>query len=401
MIDVVGIGAAGPDAAARALIEQADVVIGAPRHLDLVGPLRGETHELPSPLRAGLCELIGQDPETERRVAVLASGDPLVAGVGTTLIDLFGPDRVRIHPAVSSVALARARMGWAAESVEIVRLGTPDQIRRFVAPNARIIVLSADETSPVAIAMTLIEAGAGDTTLTVLGDLGTEHESRTTATARELLESTMECPRLNVVCVQVSGADAAGVLAPGLDDDAFHHDGQITKRHIRASALAALAPKPGELLWDLGAGSGSIGIEWARCHRSLRTIAVEKRPERAERIALNAAALGVPGQVEVHIGSSREALAPLSEPDAIFIGGGLDADLVEACWQRLTIGGRLVVHAVTLETESLLIDLQDRRGGDLAQFHAQTLERLGRFRAWQPSRPVVQWCVTKTSQEDQ
>lgn len=401
MIDVVGIGAAGPDAEARALIEQADVVIGAPRHLALVGPLRGEVHELPSPLRAGLRELIGRDSATEQRVAVLASGDPLVAGVGTTLIDLFGPDRVRIDPAISSVALARARMGWAADSVEVVRLGPPDQIRRFIAPNVRIIVLSADETSPVAIAATLTEMDAGDSILTVLGDLGTEHESCTTATARELLEATVGHPRLNVVCVQVSGSGAAAVLAPGLGDDAFRHDGQITKRHIRASALAALAPRPGEVLWDLGAGSGSIGIEWARCHRSLRTISVEQHPERAERIAPNAAALGVPGQVEVHLGSSAETIASLPDPDAIFIGGGVDEDLVNLCWRRLTTGGRLVVHAVTLETESLLIDLQGRRGGDLVQLHAQTLERLGGFRAWRPSRPVVQWCVTKTSQEDQ
>lgn len=403
-IHVVGISADGPDPEVVGWIRDAALVVGSPRLLDLVRPhVRAHSaggrgarlRALPTPLRPGLRDLLvhhAQEP-----VVVLASGDPLVSGIGALVVEIASElgRHVHIHPAVSSVALARARMGWSADTVTVLRLGAVDQVRRHISPGNRLIVLSADETSPAAIAAALTDCGAGDSILTVLGDLGADTESRTRRVARELAGQPADHPRLNLVCVEVRGSSPAGVLTPGLPDDAFDHDGQITKRHIRAAALAALAPHPGDRLWDLGAGAGSIGVEWARCHRSLRVDAVEQHPGRAARIRANADRLGVPTQITVHTGAVATHLATLAPPQAIFLGGGITPDILDACRDRLTPGGRLVAHAVTFETETALLDAQARHGGDLVSLHVQAAQPLGGFRAWQPSRPIIQWALTK------
>lgn len=401
MIAVVGMGADGPASCSvegRRAIAEAEVIVGGRRHLELVdGLAHAELVEWPSPLRAGLPDLLGR--YAGRRLVALASGDPLVAGVATTLIDLLGPDRISVHPAVSSVALARARLGWADDTCGVVRLGAVDRVRRLLAPGRRVLVLSADETSPRAVARACVDAGWAGAKLVVLGDLGSHHETRFAASAAEVAESDQEHPRLNLVAIECRVAEptdrpVVGWLAPGLPDEAFEHDGQLTKRHVRACALAVLQPTPGELLWDLGAGAGSIGIEWARLHRDNRVVAVERDPTRAERIARNAGRLGVP-DLEVRTGTALDLIDDLPDPDAIFVGGGANAGLLDRCWTRLGPHGRLVVHSVTLETQALLIERHRELGGELVQLAVATAQALGSYRGWSPARPVVQWAISK------
>ncbi|WP_206443718.1 precorrin-6y C5,15-methyltransferase (decarboxylating) subunit CbiE [Nocardioides turkmenicus] len=392
MIVVVGIGAGGWDEIPvrhQQLIRESAVLLGGKRHLDLVPDVSGQRREAwPSPLREGLPTLLGSLP-TDATVVALASGDPLVSGIGTTLISLLGRENVRIEPAVSSVALARARMGWPAESCVAVSLVGRDVslVARELAPGRRILALSSDESTPASIANLLVTAGFGASTMTVLGDLGAEAETARTATASAW---DGESPRLNIVAIDCTGAPALGWTA-GLPDDVFENDGQLTKRDLRASALARLAPTPGERLWDVGAGAGSVGIEWMRAHPSCTTTAVEASPERAARIARNAARLGVPG-LHVVEGRAPDALAGLPAPDAIFIGGGATRPgVVDACLAALPPGGRIVVHGVTLETEQLLAGLYKNRGGELTRIAVETTSSIGSFTGWTPARTVTQW----------
>jgi len=392
VIEVIGLTALGweelPDRL-RTLVRRAEVVLGSPRLLDLVPPFPGQQRlPWPSPLRPGLPDLL--DGLSGRPVIALASGDPLVAGIGSTLIELLGRDRVRVHPAVSSVALARARMGWSGESVQVVRLGDDvDLLRRWLSPGCRLIVLSRDAGSPDAVARLLVEAGFGASRLTVLSDLGADTASRMDTTADAWLGTA---PALNLVCLECVGE--AWSLVPGLPDEAFDHDGQLTKRDLRASALAHLAPQPGQLLWDVGAGAGSIAIEWLRSHPSCQAVAVERDQQRVKRIEANARRLGVPGLGVVH-GEAPAELVGLPQPDAIFVGGGATAEVVDACWSELPTGGRLVVHAVTVETETLITERWRRLGGELTRIGVERLERIGGHHGWKPSRAVVPWSVSK------
>ena len=389
---VVGIGAdgwSGLDAARRAAVASADVVLGGERHLAMLpDDVQVERRPWPSPLRAGLPALL--EELAGRRVVALASGDPLISGVGSTLVDLLGAEAVEIMPAVSSVALARAWLGWAAETVEVVR--DHRTLPRHLAPDRRLLVLSADGTTPAQVARLLTESGYGDSTMTVLGDLGSDHESRVDGTAATWGDETASA--LNVIAVTCIGTSQLGLTA-GLPDDAYDHDGQITKRDLRASALARLAPAPGQLLWDVGAGAGSIAIEWMRAHPACRAIAVEAREDRAKRIGANATALGVPSLVVVE-GHAPEALAELEAPDAIFVGGGAtEPGLLDACWDALQHGGRLVVHGVTLETEHLLAERFESVGGELTRLHVEHAAPIGSFTGWTPSRAITQWSAVK------
>jgi precorrin-6Y C5,15-methyltransferase (decarboxylating) len=339
-------------------------------------------------MRPGLTELL--DGLAGRSVVALASGDPLVAGIGSTLIDLLSPERVRVHPAVSSVALARARMGWSDESVAVVRLRDDvDPLRRWLSPGRRLIVLSADQHSPAAVARLLAEAGFGATRLTVLSDLGAETETRVDTTAEGWSGAA---PALNLIALECVGEGWS--VTPGLPDQAYDHDGQLTKRDVRASALAHLEPRPGQLLWDVGAGAGSIAIEWLRCDPSARAIAVEHNLERVKRIHANAARLGVP-QLSVRHGEAPDIFAELPGPQAIFVGGGATAALLARAWAALEAGGRLVVHAVTHETELTLSDAWRSHGGEVTRISIEHLEPIGRYHGWKPARPVVQWSVRK------
>ncbi|CAJ1502330.1 precorrin-6y C5,15-methyltransferase (decarboxylating) subunit CbiE [[Mycobacterium] kokjensenii] len=392
-VTVVGIGAdgwAGLPEPSRDLVAGADVVIGAPRQLGLLPAADGQRRlSWPTPLHAGLPALF--EELAGRRIVALASGDPLLSGIGSTLIGLLGADRVTVVPAVSSVTLARARLGWPAESVSVVSVVGRDvhAVLRELAPNRRVLVLSSDETTPGRLAALLTERGYGASRLTVLADLGSAAESRLDTTAADF---TGAVPRLNIVALDLVGPPAHGWSA-GLPDDAFDHDGQLTKRDLRASALSRLAPAPGQLLWDVGAGAGSVGIEWMRAHPSCRAVAVEANETRAQRISANARHLGVPALQVVH-GSAPDALAELPAPDAVFVGGGLSRDgVLAACLAALRPGGRLVAHAVTLETETRLIEAYREHGGELTRIHVEHAAPLGTFTGWTPGRTVTQWAL--------
>ena len=397
MIEVVGIGAGGWDslgARERALVLGAGRVLGGARHLDLLPEVRGQQRVAwPPDLRGSLPELVAG--HAERPVVVLASGDPLLAGVGGTLVELFGPAAVRVHPAVSSVALAAARMGWAADSYAVVRLrgDDVDLVRRELYPGRRVLVLSRDAETPAEVAALLVEDGYGSSTLTVLGDLGAAAETRSDVVAADW---SGPAPALNIVCLQCvadSGA-TGGSLSAGLPDTAFDHDGQLTKRDLRASALAHLQPRPGALLWDVGAGAGSVAVEWMRSHPTCGAVAVEQHEPRVKRIRGNAARLGVPGLRTV-LGEAPAALAGLPRPDAVFVGGGASEAVLAEVWTALRPGGRLVVHAVTLETEMVVAEHWRRHGGELTRIAVEHLEAIGGYHGWKPARAVVQWAVVR------
>ncbi|WP_300681010.1 precorrin-6y C5,15-methyltransferase (decarboxylating) subunit CbiE [Nocardioides sp.] len=400
---VVGMGDdgwAGLAEGVRERILAADVLLGGARHLALIPARPSGTEQRrqawPSPLRSGLPGLLDQLGDTD--VVALASGDPLVSGIGSTLIDLLGPDRVEIVPAVSSVALARAAMRWPAESCETVSVvgRAVDVVRRQLAPGRRLLLLSSDETTPLAVAGLLVESGYGHSAVTVLAHLGGAAEQVfPTLSATDLVSATTPYPRLTVIAVDCVGPHRGGWTA-GLPDDAFEHDGQLTKRDLRASALARLAPTPGEHLWDVGAGAGSIGIEWMRAHPTCTTTAFEGHPDRAARIARNAARLGVPGLAVVE-GRAPAVLTEgtVAAPDAIFIGGGATRDgVIDACLAALRPGGRLVVHGVTLETERVLAERYLAHGGELTRLAVETTAPVGTFTGWSPARTVTQWALT-------
>jgi precorrin-6Y C5,15-methyltransferase (decarboxylating) len=395
VIEVVGLTARGwsdlPERL-RATIQSAEVLLGSPRLIDLIPPFAAQKRlPWPSPLRHELPMLLSQ--VKGRRIVALASGDPLVAGIGSTLVEMLGAAEVRIHPAVSSVALARARMGWTEESTQVVRLrgGDLDAVRRYLFPGRRLIILSRDAESPDVVAQLLTDEGYGESMITVLGDLDAETESRTESLARGWIG---QASALNVICVACAGTASGASLAPGLPDDVFDHDGQLTKRDLRASALARLMPRPGELLWDVGAGAGSIAIEWLRSDTRCRAIAIEHNLDRVKRIRENAEALGVP-DIEVLHAEAPDALASLPRPHAVFVGGGATRETLERSWSALRPGGRLVVHAVTQETEMIMVECWKRYGGELSRLSVERLESIGRYHGWRPARAVVQWSAVK------
>ncbi|MFF9013358.1 precorrin-6y C5,15-methyltransferase (decarboxylating) subunit CbiE [Streptomyces sp. NPDC014870] len=407
-ISVVGIGADGWDglpARSRRVLGAAEVLIGGVRQLDLLpaDECPGERIAWPSPLRPAVPGLLAA--HEGRAVAVLASGDPTFYGIGRTLAETVGAERLDVLPHPSSVSYACARLGWAGETVETVSLvGRPlAGLSAALHDGRRLLVLSADGSTPGEVAGLLREKGFGGTRMRVLEQLGSDRERTVDATAETWPRTGSADPLnvpvdpLNVIALDlVRSPDAPRLGAvPGLPDEAYEHDGQLTKRYVRAATLAALAPAPGELLWDIGGGSGSIGIEWMRTHRSCRAVAVEKNPARAARIARNAEALGVPA-LRVVTAAAPDGLAALPTPDAIFVGGGLTAPgLLEACWAALPAGGRLVANTVTLESEALLARWYGEHGGELVRLAVAQAVPVGGFTGWRQAMPVTQWSVTK------
>jgi precorrin-6B C5,15-methyltransferase / cobalt-precorrin-6B C5,C15-methyltransferase len=394
---VVGIGAdgwAGLGEAARAAVLAAELIVGSQRQLALLPETRAEHRAWPSPIDPLVDELCSPGGA---RACVLASGDPMLHGIGATLARRLGPERIEVHPHPSALALACARLGWPEAEVELVSaVGRPAEVLvRALQPGRRIVAYAPGTSGASELARVLCERGFGPSRLIVLEQLGGADERVLESTAAEWGGRPADALHaVGIECrVQPGGAWLA--RTPGLADDAYEHDGQITKRAIRAVTLAALAPAPGQLLWDVGAGSGSIGIEWLRAEPTARAIAIELHPERAARAARNALALGVP-QLEVRIGRAPEALAELEEPDAVFIGGGVGgADLIDRCWDALRPGGRLVANAVTLEGEGILVAARERCGGELTRLEVSHAEPLGGFSAWRPQRPIVQWSGRK------
>ncbi len=394
---VVGIGDdgwPGLTGEARAALRGAPVIAGGHRQLALLPELKGRRVPLPSPLLPQLDELIAAHPG----LCVLASGDPMLHGIGATLARRLGPGRIRVLPAVSSVALACSRLGWAEHETDVVSVVSrpPEVILPAVQPGARVLVLCRDGGTPATLAALLADRGWAATRITVLEHLGGPAER---ARGPYPAGSPDPGPFADLCVVALAcEPDAAGSVLPrvaGLPDGAYETDGQLTRREVRALALAALAPGPGQLLWDVGAGSGSIGIEWMRADQRCRAVAVEVRPDRADRLERNATRLGVPG-LKVIRGAAPDALAGLARPDAVFIGGGLTADRVlEACWEALPRGGRLVAHAVTLESEAVLHQWHRDAGGQMVKLAVSYQAPLGGFTTWRPALPVTQWQVTK------
>ncbi len=401
-VTVVGIGADGwegvPDASRAALLD-AQVVIGGPRQLALLPPTCGaERVTWPSPLRPAVPHLLAA--HAGRRIAVLASGDPMFYGIGRALTEVLGPGSVHVLPHPSSVSLACARLGWPLEDVEVVTLvGRPAaRLAAALHHGRRLLVLSADATTPADVAALLRDRGFGPSRIRVLEQLGGARE-RTAEAVRADDWPVPYAPGdpLNVVavdCRRAPGALRVGA-APGVPDAAYEHDGQLTKRHVRAATLAVLAPAPGELLWDVGGGSGSVAVEWMRTHPSCGAVTVERDPDRAARITRNAGRLGVPG-LRVVTGTAPGALAGLDRPDAVFIGGGLtEPGLLDACWQALPAGGRLVANTVTLESEAVLADAHRRYGGELVRLAVAHAVPVGGFTGWRQAMPVTQWAAEK------
>jgi len=392
LVTVVGIGAGGwadLGRTPRQALTAARVVFGSARQLDLLpAEVTAERIAWPTPLLPALPGLLDARPGPGR--CVLASGDPMFHGIGVTLVRLLGAARVRVLPHPSSVSLAAARLGWALATTDVLSLVTADpaELRRLLAPGRRILVLGSN---PAEVAATLTAAGHGVARITVLEQLGGPAERLFTGTA-----ATWSAPPgdpLAVLAVECVSGPAVPVV-PGLPDEAYETDGQLTKREVRAVTLALLAPVPGALLWDVGAGSGSIGIEWLRGHPACRAIAVESRPGRAETITRNAAALGVPA-LRVVTGAAPDALAGLPTPDTIFIGGGLTRDgVLDACLAALRPGGRLVANAVTVESEAVLAAAHAKLGGELVRLAVQRAAPVGGFTGWRPAMPVTIWSVT-------
>ncbi|MET8157685.1 precorrin-6y C5,15-methyltransferase (decarboxylating) subunit CbiE [Sphaerisporangium sp. NPDC005289] len=403
---VVGVGADGWDGlspAARAEVAAAEVLIGSVRQLALIPDTGAERVAWPSPMLPAVPGVLSR--RAGRKVCVLASGDPMFHGVGTTLVRLLGAGRVRVLPHPSSVSLACARMGWPVEDTGVVSLvGRPvESLNRSLWPGGRVLVLSADGATPRLVARLLRDRGYGATVMTVLERLGGPAERTLTGTATEAAGAGGWCTvvdALNIVALEVRADPDAAPPVPlspvaGLPDEAYEHDGQLTKREVRAVTLALLAPLPGRLLWDVGAGAGSVAIEWSRAAPGCEAVAVEARADRAARIARNAASLGVPG-LRIVTGTAPAALAGLDPPDAVFVGGGATVPgMVETCWAALRPGGRIVVTAVTVESEAVVASWHAKVGGELTRIAVQRAGGLGGFTAWRPALPVTLWTAVR------
>lgn len=397
-LSVVGIGEdglLGLSPIARSLLDRAQVVVGGTRHLAML-PTDDTREQLvwESPLQATVDDIIRRRGES---VCVLASGDPMCHGIGVTLSRRIPISEMTVIPAASAFSLVCARLGWPLADVETFSLTNRPiaSIALALYPGARLLVLSADRHTPALVAKMLTQRGFGSSLMTVFERMGAGAERRIEAVAAAW--NATDLADLNTIAIAVA-ADRETAIFPrtaGLADAAYLHDGQLTKREVRAVTLSTLAPVPGELLWDVGAGCGSIAIEWMRSHRGCRAIAIERHPTRLQYIAENASNLGVP-ELKIIAGSAPVALANLSQPNAIFIGGGVTAEAVlETCWDALGEGGRLVVNAVTIESELKVLQWHYLHGGELIRIGIQRVGAIGSFQGWKPLAPVTQWAVVK------
>ncbi len=397
-LSVLGLGEDGPAGlapAARALLDRAEVLVGGARHLAMIPQDGRERLTWPSPLAPMIEEILARRGQT---ICVLATGDPLHYGIGATLAKRVPAAEMTVVPAPSAFSLACARMGWPRETVTCLSLhGRPlALLHPAVQPGARILALSNDAGTAAQVADLLKTRGYGDSRLCVLEHLGGPKEGRVEALAKDWdAPDLADFNTLAMACV--AGPEAAYLpRTPGVSDEAFRHDGQMTKREVRAATLAALAPAPGQLLWDVGAGCGSVAIEWLRADPRNRAVAIERSDERVALLAHNAVALGVPS-VQIVTGAAPEALRGLEPPDAVFLGGGLSAPgLIEACWTALGPGGRLVANAVTLEGEQALVAFRAAHGGELVRIAVSRARAVGPFTGWRALMPVTQLQAVKT-----
>jgi precorrin-6Y C5,15-methyltransferase (decarboxylating) len=398
-LTILGVGEEGVEGlspSALALLTGAEWVVGGERHLALLdGSIPGERTAWPRPM-GDVGTFVGQ--RRGRSVVVLASGDPFDCGIGVQLARAFPLDEMLCIPSASAFSLACARLGWSRQQTRTLSFcGRPiAPLVRALHPGQRIIALSADAQTPAAIAESLRERGFGRSRFHLLEALGGPRERIRQSCAADF--GAQDVQPLNVVAIEVQANPGARIipLSCGLEDDLFEHDGQITKREIRALTLSALAPRAGELLWDVGCGSGSVSIEWLMRHEDNRAIAIESAPERARRATRNALALGTP-HLQVIEGEAPQVLASLPAPDAVFLGGGAHRPgLIRAAWGALRPGGRIVANGVVVETEAALIAAQSELGGTLCRLSIERLDAVGRYHAFRPAMAVTQWCAQKS-----
>ena len=396
-LTVVGIGedgVAGLSPAARAAIDTAEVIVGGDRHHTLTPDLKAERIAWPSPFDALIDTLKGH---RGRRIVVLATGDPLWYSVGARIARAIPADEIVFHPQLSAFQWAAARMGWSMADIETLTAhGRPaEQVVPFFWPGARLLVLTAGAETVAEIARLLARRGYGASRLTVLANLGGPDEARLDGRADDWAAGAPDVPAFHTLAVECEGTpDLLLGRGPGLPDEAFVHDGKMTKREVRALTLARLMPARGALLWDLGTGCGSVAIEWMRAARDARAIGIDRNPARLEMARRNAHALGVP-KLELRRGTAPQALDGLPQPDAVFVGGAVTEAIAEAALAALPPFGRLVANAVTLESEGVLLDLHAAHGGELTRVSVQRAEAIGTRTGWRPAMPVIQWSLVR------
>jgi precorrin-6B C5,15-methyltransferase / cobalt-precorrin-6B C5,C15-methyltransferase len=395
-LSIIGIGESGLaelSPLAREFVDRAKLVVGGKRHLAWLDSSQASTIWT-SPIEESIESILKYRGTP---VCILASGDPLCYGIGVTLLRYISIAEMTIIPAPSTFSLACAKLGWSLTEVETLSLcgRDPAFLSAILAPKSKLLVLSADAQTPGIVADLLIQLGYGDSQIVVLEHLGGKRERLISGIARTWAKSDVAA--LNIIAIECLADPDLTPLnrLPGLPDCAYHHDGQLTKREVRAMTLAALSPLPGELLWDVGAGCGSIGIEWLRSHPRCRAIAIEQHVHRLQFITDNMSALGTP-HLQLVQGKAPAALIDLPTPDAIFIGGGVTApELLATCWTALRSGGRLVANAVTVESELQLLHWHQQVGGELTRIAIQRTQTIGGFLGWKPLIPVTQLVAVK------
>ncbi len=407
---VIGIGEDGWDdlsADARDLLNESEIVLGGERHLKMLPKdWEGERIVWSSPIREAVSKIVSWRPEDSasvQKVAIMASGDPLCYGIATKLLRHLPIEEIWIKPALTTFSLMCSRIGWSLPDVETLTIhGRPvEMLHPFVQPGAKLLVLSKGEESPEQAAKLLCERGFGKSIITVLEHLGGRKERQFSGPADSW--NHPEGAALNAMAIECIPESNATILSriPGLPDEAFFHDGQLTKREIRTVSLSRLMPVVDQVLWDVGAGCGSVAIEWMRTSPRCRAVAIEKSKSRLKLIEQNSQELGVP-MLQIISGSAPEVLADLPAPDAVFIGGGLSSgNLLQTCWTALNPGGRLVANAVTLEGEQKLLQWQNENAGksgasgDLTRLSISRAEKIGKFQGWKEMRSVIQLAVIK------
>ncbi|MEM8877839.1 MAG: precorrin-6y C5,15-methyltransferase (decarboxylating) subunit CbiE [Pseudomonadota bacterium] len=396
-LTILGVGVDGVEGLeprACEALSAAQMVFGGERHLAMVQTLiRGETRVWSSPIAESIAELLSKRGTP---VAVLASGDPFYFGIGASIRPHVKPSEMRVFPALSAAALAAARLGWAQQDVTTVSLcgRKLESLRPHLQPGGQLFVLSADSTTPAKVAAELVERGFGPTRMHVLEQLGGQDQRHRMVQAAHFDFNDID--PLNMMALEVEADPVAQVIpvVPGRPDDLFEHEGQITKSEVRAVTLSNLSPRPGELLWDVGTGSGSIAIEWLLSASRMRAIGIDQREDRIAAARANAASLGVPN-LKLRSGHAPEVLEGLPTPQAIFIGGSGSREVFEAAWAALAPGGRLVANAVTLETLALLTELRKQWGGRMVRISVERADAVGSYQAFRPAMSIVQYVGIK------
>jgi precorrin-6Y C5,15-methyltransferase (decarboxylating) len=396
-LSIIGMGEDGYEglsARAKLLVQQAEVIVGSQRLLELMPETGASREEWPQPFSAVVTQI---KRLRGRKTVLLATGDPSNYGVARKVLEFTPADEVEIVPHISAFSLAAARLGWSLPDCDTLTLhGRPAaQIEAFIQPGVRLIALTENAATIGEAARRLVARGYGQSRITVLENMGGAREKQSSFLAADY--RGMPYSDLNTIAIECIADPGAALLprVPGLPDDAYIHDGQLTKREVRAATLAALGPTPDALLWDVGAGCGSIAIEWMRAARGARAIAIERDQARLSMLAENADRLGAP-RLHIIAGEAPAALADLTKPDAVFIGGGMgDPGVFEASWEALKRGGRMVGNVVTLEGELHVIDLQEKHGGELVRIDVSVLSKVGHLRALKPRMSVLQWRAVK------